>query len=90
MDPTEFAILMLVRIEALPPELITVINDRFEALDIDHTGSISYNQLKKQQRDVTAAEAAHHMAEAAAVHFNRRDHGGTTRRFGFGRINIGG
>jgi hypothetical protein len=84
VDATEFAILILVRIQALPPELIAVINERFEALDTERRGAITYTQLKRQGDRKSATRAAHHIAEASALHASRKDAGGLYRRLGFG------
>lgn len=47
IDNREFIILIAVRFGAASPGLLTQINDRFEELDRDRTGSIKYNDLIK-------------------------------------------
>ena len=46
IDAKEFAILTLVRIGALQPSLICMIHERFEEIDVNKTGSITYEDLK--------------------------------------------
>jgi len=46
IDAKEFAILTLVRIGALQPSLICMIHERFEEIDVNKTGSITYDDLK--------------------------------------------
>lgn len=46
IDAKEFAILTLVRIGALQPSLICMIHERFEEIDVDKKGSITYDDLK--------------------------------------------
>jgi hypothetical protein len=50
MDNSEYIILILVRIGALSPDLIGVISMRFRVLDVDGTGSVSYEQMQMNQR----------------------------------------
>eukprot|EP00602_Paraphysomonas_sp_CaronLab_P011003 CAMPEP_0185020974 /NCGR_PEP_ID=MMETSP1103-20130426/3622_1 /TAXON_ID=36769 /ORGANISM="Paraphysomonas bandaiensis, Strain Caron Lab Isolate" /LENGTH=812 /DNA_ID=CAMNT_0027552209 /DNA_START=188 /DNA_END=2626 /DNA_ORIENTATION=- len=45
IDPTEFVILMLVRIGALQPQLIALILDRFDELDVGKKGCIAYSDI---------------------------------------------
>lgn len=42
----EYVILILVRIGAIAPDLIRIINARFQTLDIHSTGSITYQDLQ--------------------------------------------
>jgi hypothetical protein len=55
IDKTEYAILVLVRIGALAPDLIRVINIRFQQLDVSKSGSITYADL--QAKSVAGATA---------------------------------
>jgi len=82
IDATEFAILILVRIEALPPDLISVINGRFEDLDIDRKGYLSYQELKMpmMRRESTRARS---IADAKMAMKNTAD---VNRRLGFGKV----
>jgi Ca2+-binding EF-hand superfamily protein len=45
IDASEFVILILVRIHAVNPELISVIEERFAELDADNSGNLSYEEL---------------------------------------------
>lgn len=45
IDAMEYVILILVRIKALQPELINIINDRFNDLDKENAGKLSYEQI---------------------------------------------
>lgn len=45
IDASEFVILILVRIHAVNPELISVIEERFVELDADNSGTLSYEEL---------------------------------------------
>jgi Ca2+-binding EF-hand superfamily protein len=45
IDASEFVILILVRIHAVNPELISVIEERFADLDSDNSGTLSYDEL---------------------------------------------
>jgi hypothetical protein len=48
IDNKEYVILTLVRIGALAPELIRVINSRFQALDVYNRGCITYADLQSK------------------------------------------
>lgn len=47
LDAKEFAILTLVRIGALQPSLICMIHERFEEIDVNKTGKITYDDLMR-------------------------------------------
>jgi hypothetical protein len=49
IDEAEFTILVLVRIGALNPDLIGVLFDRFDEIDRDGTGNVSYWALQSRQ-----------------------------------------
>jgi hypothetical protein len=59
IDKKEYVILILVRIGALAPELIRVINSRFQDLDVHNRGSITYADLQSRSVQVrmTAQQA---------------------------------
>lgn len=50
IDKTEYAILILVRIGALAPDLIRVINTRFQHLDANKSGFITYSDLQSKSK----------------------------------------
>ena len=50
IDGTEFTLLVLVRIGALNPDLISVLYDRFKDLDVNNEGKITYEDLQTRQR----------------------------------------
>ena len=55
IDAKEFAILTLVRIGALQPSLICMIHERFEEIDDNKTGSITYDALKNHSSSKMSA-----------------------------------
>jgi hypothetical protein len=46
VDSKEYVILILVRIGAISPEIISVLHDRFDQLDADKCGQITYDKLR--------------------------------------------
>ena len=52
IDMAEFVILILVRLRAVSPELIGVIEDRFVMLDADKNGTLTYHELTVQTVEV--------------------------------------
>lgn len=64
IDNKEYVILILVRIGALAPDLIRVINSRFQTLDTNRTGSITYEDLQKKGTTLGEIEKA----QSKAVH----------------------
>ena len=48
VDHKEYVILILVRIGAISPEVISVLHDRFDQLDKEKSGNISYEILREE------------------------------------------
>jgi Ca2+-binding EF-hand superfamily protein len=46
VDHKEYVILILVRIGAISPEIISVLHDRFDQLDEEKCGEITYEKLR--------------------------------------------
>jgi len=82
LDAREFVILILVRIGALNPELIKVINDRFRDFDTEGKGFVSYAALKSSRVGVDTARDMVH----SNIQGSRRP---TMRLLGFGTAKIG-
>mmetsp|Transcript_1038 Transcript_1038/g.1679 ORF Transcript_1038/g.1679 Transcript_1038/m.1679 type:complete len:915 (-) Transcript_1038:217-2961(-) len=62
IDNSEFTVLILVRVGAINPELITVINDWYSKMDIHGTGNVSFEEVQhthitpdNPQRKITQA-----------------------------------
>jgi hypothetical protein len=49
VDSKEYVILILVRIGAISPEVISVLQDRFDQLDREKTGNITYELLRGKE-----------------------------------------
>jgi hypothetical protein len=47
----EFILLCSVRLGALFPDLIGIINERFKILDVDHDGNLSYAEILKDPQE---------------------------------------
>eukprot|EP00602_Paraphysomonas_sp_CaronLab_P009560 CAMPEP_0185020120 /NCGR_PEP_ID=MMETSP1103-20130426/2725_1 /TAXON_ID=36769 /ORGANISM="Paraphysomonas bandaiensis, Strain Caron Lab Isolate" /LENGTH=787 /DNA_ID=CAMNT_0027550835 /DNA_START=268 /DNA_END=2631 /DNA_ORIENTATION=- len=74
IDAREYVILVLVRIGALAPELISTINQAFQKLDKKGSGFITYEDLQEVDNDHVASELAQ----------NTNHHTGSNlRKFGF-------
>lgn len=58
LDASEYVILILVRIHAVNPELISVIEERFADLDADNSGNLSYEELTLRSNEISVAK--HH------------------------------
>jgi Ca2+-binding EF-hand superfamily protein len=58
IDASEFVILILVRIHAVNPELISVIEERFADLDADNSGTLSYDELTHRTNQIIISQ--HH------------------------------
>lgn len=56
IDASEFVILILVRIHAVNPELISVIEERFADLDADNSGTLSYDELTLRTNQVLGSD----------------------------------
>mmetsp|Transcript_21133 Transcript_21133/g.39436 ORF Transcript_21133/g.39436 Transcript_21133/m.39436 type:complete len:1004 (-) Transcript_21133:224-3235(-) len=54
VDYKEYVILILVRIGAINPEIISVLQDRFDQLDVDKCGEITYEKLRGDGSDVAS------------------------------------
>lgn len=68
IDNKEYVILTLVRIGALAPELIRVINSRFQALDVENRGSIMYADLQSKSTRGDGAVSAHQAGDINPHH----------------------
>jgi Ca2+-binding EF-hand superfamily protein len=74
IDKSEFIILCMVRTGAASPELIKLIEQYFNELDDDNSGTLSIEEILKNRDQATAAadklldRASHHEEENAVIH----------------------
>jgi hypothetical protein len=72
IDAKEFAILTLVRIGALQPSLICMIHERFEEIDENKTGSITYEDLKNHGKSNNMSSSFGKGLKKKSKHVNRK------------------
>ena len=59
IDVAEFVILILLRLRAVSPDLIGVIEDRFTVLDVDKDGVLTYKELTVRTVEVVRRIRSH-------------------------------